>query len=167
MKTLHIFPMFAIDDYDNAGIIKPGFFLIICTAFTARFILTWPLYMLAKRGLRAKEKGALDFLTNVSPLEMMSSIPALVILLLIISRDVDSPNWMRIIWARGRELLVISVALQLGILVIGNSSIKSLQITDTVIGAISLFLVFYFSLNPRPKAVFSMFPTKPVEDAKN
>ena len=151
--------MFSINDYDDKGVLKPGIFLILIIAFTARFLLFGPLSLIARRGLRTREVD-MSFITDVSPFEMVSSVPPVVILFLVLARGVNSPNWMKVTWMRGREILLVTVLVQACLYAFRLTTVETIVAPDVVVGVVNLFLLFYFAFNARPKAVFSMFPAK-------
>ena len=155
--------MFSINDYDNKGVLKPGIFLILIIVFTARFLLFGPLSLIARRGLRTSREVDMSFLTNVSPFEMLSSIPPVVILFLMLARGVNSPSWMKVVWMKGKEIMLATAAIQTGLYVLRLTTAETLLVSSVVVGVANLFLIYYFTFNARPKAVFSMFPSEPDE----
>ena len=152
--------MYSIEDYDNHGVLKPGFFLIACTAYVARFLLFGPLSLVAGRAMRGREALDVSFLTDASPLEMLSSIPAVIILFIMLARKPNSPDWMKLMWKHARALLALSVSAQLIIVINRVFYGHELSLVEFIVGMVNAYLLVYFSLNNRPKAVFSMFPEK-------
>ena len=153
--------MYSIEDYDEKGILKPGALLILAVLYVARFMLFGPLSLLAAfRPMGVGPKLDLSFLTNVSPFEMLSSIPAVIILFIMLARSETSANWMRWVWEHGVKILVISVIAQLSIQITRFIHTDQIILDQFIMGLVNLYLLYYFSLGTRPKLVFSMFPTK-------
>ncbi|MBO6556870.1 MAG: DUF2919 family protein [Pseudomonadales bacterium] len=151
--------MFSINDYDDKGVLKPGTFLIIANLYVARFLLFGPLSLLAKfRGFSSGPSLDTSFLTDVSPFEMLSSIPATVVLFIMLARSPQSAAWMRRTWDRGRLVLLACLSVQIIIQVIRIATANDLSLSDIVTGTLNLFFVIYFSTAARPRSVFAMFP---------
>ncbi|MBO6658794.1 MAG: DUF2919 family protein [Pseudomonadales bacterium] len=150
--------MYSIDDYDNAGSLKPGGLLIVSTLFVSRFLLFGPLSLLARRTRVGSNNLDLSFFTDVSPFEMLSSIPAFALLVIMLLRNSNSPSWVRLIWRNGRLLLITSVVIQIGLQGFDAFSNSELQFSEFIFVMINCFLLYYLSLSERTRAVFSMFP---------
>ncbi len=153
--------MYSIDDYDNKGVLKPGIFLLIANLYVARFLLFGPLSLLAKfRGFSRGPSLDTSFLTDVSPFEMLSSIPAVVLLFILLARNADSGNWMRWTWRNGRIILLSCLLSQIAVQLIRIGLSGNLSRAEIITGTLNLYFVIYFTRIARPKAVFSMFPEK-------
>jgi len=153
--------MFSIDDYDDKGVLKPGVFLIIANLYIARFLLFGPLSIFAKfRGFSKGPSLDTSFLTDVSPFEMLTYIPAVILLFIMLARNANSGNWMRRLWKNGRQILLFCLLTQIAIHVIRTFLSGDISIADMVIGIINLYFVVYLVSSARPKVVFSMFPEK-------
>lgn len=159
--------MYSIDDYDNNGTLKPGIYLILATAYTSKFLLFGPLSLIARRSRISSQNMDLSYFTDVSPFEMLTSIPAVVLLFIMLARKSTSPNWMRWVWRNGRGLLVVSLGLQLSLIAINAFSDPQLSVTTLIVGIISSYLLYYLTFGARPRAVFSMFPTEQDADTPN
>ena len=153
--------MYSIDDYDDKGVLKPGIFLLISNLYIARFLLFGPLSIFAKfRGFSSGPSLDTSFLTDVSPFEMLSSIPAVILVFIMLARNADSGTWMRKTWEKGREILLSCLLTQIAIHGIRIFSSESIALSDVVIGIVNLYFVVYLVSGTRPKIVFSMFPEK-------
>jgi hypothetical protein len=153
---------YSIDDYADDGTLKPGLFLTLMVAVSARFLLYGPLSLLASRGGITGKNSYLDVsvLDVDSPFLMLASIPPAVILFILIARNKNSPDLARKIWAKGRVIMTACVsfqlALQFKVVLVGGSAML-LQLIGLIV---SVYIVFYFSRMPRARDVFASFPTK-------
>lgn len=156
--------MYSIDDYDEKGILKPGILLLLAELYVARFMLFGPLSLIASfRPMGTGPSLDLSFLTDVSPFEWFSSIPAVFLLFMLLAKSENSGKWLRGVWHQGAKILAFSVIAQLSIQIIRIADGGSLGMDQFVMGLINLYLVYYFVLGKRPKLVFSMFPEKTQE----
>lgn len=148
-----------IDDFNKDGTLTPGTFLIIVSIYISRYLLFGPISLIAsRRGFSGGGKMDLSFLTNVSPFEMLSSIPAVLLLFLIVRRNSKSPAYLKFTWRHGRILLILSLLVQLIIKLANTITEQQLTIPSAVFITLDTFLLYYLATSTRPRDVFSMFP---------
>ena len=155
-----------VDDFTADGILKPGIFLILATVYSSRYLLYGPLSLIASRRGRGSSGAELDlsFLSVDSPFLMLLSIPAAIILFIMLSRSKESKPFFRMVWKYGKALLVLGAIGQLGLLIFDVIDGKSQGVPMFAAGFVNAYVLYYLLTSARVKDVFSMFPEKEPND---
>jgi len=155
-----------VDDFTEDGILKPGIFLILVTIYSSRYLLYGPLSLIASRKGRGSSGAELDlsFLSVDSPFLMLVSIPAAIILFIMLSRSKESRPFFRMVWKYGKALLVMGAVGQLGLLILNVINGQPLGLPMFVGGFVNAYVLYYLLTSERVKDVFSMFPEKESND---
>ena len=152
---------YSLNDYNDLGLLKPGLFMIILICYSARFLAYGPLSIIASRAGSFGSPRPLDLsFLNSGPVHMVSSLPAVTLLYLILSRRPSSNKISRLIWKYGSAIMSLTAISHM--LLQGHAMAESESVSNTslVLMAVSFYIFYYFKFHPRPKDVFSMFPRK-------
>ena len=99
--------------YDEKFVLKVSPLLKVIILYSLRHLV----FILLAYSPSQKISGSMDFLKHqIDPLLAISDIPALVLVYAWINRRADASTRMRAIWHKGRELLMASVGLHLGLM---------------------------------------------------
>ena len=153
-------PGYDIDEYRNDGTLLPGIFMILICLYLSRYLLYGPLSLIAsRRGFgNSNAKFDLSFMTVDSPFEMLTSIPAVLVLFVMLARTKKSKAWIRWIWANGSHMLQFCAVTQFGLLVVDFVQAGKLVLVLAVGAVFNLYVLYYVFANQRVKDVFAMFP---------
>ena len=154
-----------VDDFTEDLILKPGIFLILVTIYSSRYLLYGPLSLIASRS--PGPELDLSFMSVDSPFLMLLSIPAVIILFIMLSRSKESKPFFRMVWKYGKALLVLGAVGQLGLLVLDVINGQPRGLLMFAGGFVNAYVLYYLLTSARVKDVFSMFPEKESNDQSN
>ncbi len=151
METRKRSKFLGIDDYDDSGNIKTGFFLQFSLVYFARFLLYGPVSLLAGLGLRYD----LSFLTDLPPGLMITSIPPTILLFFLLAgRSLIKSRMVEVFFNNGKLILIGVGILQLILLVYGNFSVQNLSNVFLIGLFFNFLMVFLVWKSERIELVF-------------
>lgn len=150
--------------YNHHGVLRPNLAFWLILLFLSRNILFLFMIGVSKgRSGQGPVNAAAEFLPDY--IFMLSDVPALIVLAAVGARLPKSGAAVRFTWRRGRELLLLSVTVYLGLSIWKHSAAMLAYdpITWVQIG-ITLLVGGYLLSSRYAKDLFLEFPAPPQED---
>jgi hypothetical protein len=141
-------------DYNRDDVLKVPFFLLLSCLFALKYVLLAMMSSLPKFNYLAQLTHA-DMYWSL----LLTSIPALLVLLAMAQRHPQGRQWARRMWPHGRLLLLTALSADIALLIALSVAglIKVGEYIFILIAINSMFL-FYVWRAPRVRDVFCEFP---------
>lgn len=157
MNKLH---GYQISDFNNDGVLKVPILLWLVICYLSRHLLLLMMSGLSTFMLSRSGNGAVDFAGfNSSPMFLLASLPALVVLATALRRAPQSGHLLRRIWQHARKLLIAAAFIDLILLSI-SSAWHWLMFNEWIILGLLLdiYILIYLGRSARVRDTFADFP---------
>lgn len=143
--------------YNRFGVLRVNALTAACVLFLSRHVLAFIVLGIALSRTDPSSRQAFHGLFE--PVYMLADVPALLVLLAMLSRHPKSGRVLRVIWRGGRWLLAASAVLYLGLLIrqVGPDPVRYGWAIGSMVAG-TLLSTGYVHLSPYARTLFREFP---------
>lgn len=158
---------YELSRYNKYDVLRPNWIFWLLTLFLCRHVFSLFLLAFSKSGVGSKgggaSKDAIDLsnlFTLIDPYFIVSDVPALVLIYVLGARVPKSGASVRWLWARGRGLILLAIALYVATFAYTTvPNISDVDVVSLIVMVINIAVAGYVMRSKYLRDLFREFPS--------